>query len=840
MTQEEQDVVNLATPENFLGFDDSGNAIIRSASGQLQAYGGSDWGAVTEAIKAQYGQKSFNDYIGNEQLKALGGEYQGIDEETGAAVFSKDGQTFGIGKDDADYKNLFNVAKNSAPDKSWFNPNYEKQFNQIQDAGTQFSGFDDNGGALFKNKVGQYETVTNKDAGFYKYAQKYKSDQKFQGVQGVSNAVKGENVAPVGAMGSTVTSTAADANKKALGAQGGGFSRFSASSTTPGQLQNNAPSANKPTTVGGTPPPVFTAPTVTSGSQQKAVGSYNAQTLNTGAKVKKAKAQVAPTQSMSVSDIAMKMGKEYATNFANQKLAEVKTAAKDGATSFVKTAAQPYTDLATGAIKQATGFDPTKSLSQQAAEQAGNATGINSQYFTDPKAAALNQAGSALNDKLGFDATSAISDPKAYLQKQAQDMLNKQLGFDASSIIADPKAFLMKTGGEALDAQLGFNAMDLINDPKKFAINQGANMLANYTGADAGALAGAAGALFKGGNVVENAKEFAKEEAKRQAKQAALNQAASYFGVDANAVSGAFDVGKDIFKGGVNEDTARKAGETAARAVIAYYTGGLVTPENFQAMASLANKGSDTADKLGTFGEIPSETLKMDGVVLNGAADILSSGIGGIGQVSADGYKAISGNVDALKMMSKGNVGDGLESIAKIGVDNIGKAFVSTPTAVAKQVVNTVSNVISSIFCFDAETEILMEDGSYKKIKHIKLGDRIELGGLVTAIGQSASNDMYNYNGVKVSSGHALFEDGKWTRVSESKYGKKIEGQKSLVFPMSTEHHIIVTKGQIWADNLEVDDTYDFKDSEILNQLNKKTTRNKMLKSYLKVKFGIS
>jgi hypothetical protein len=816
MTQEEQDVVNLATPENFLGFDDKGSAIIRNASGQLQAYGGSDWTAVTDALKAKHGEKSFNDYIGNEQLKALGGEFQGIDEESGAAVFTKDGETFGIAKDDPDYKNLFNVAKNSAPAKTWFNPNYEKQFNQIQEKGTQFSGFDDQGNALFKNKVGQYETVTNKDAGFYKYAQKFKSDQKFQGVQGVSNAVKGENVAPIGNMNSNVASTSADANRKALGAQGGGFSRFSASSTTPGKLQNNAPSANQPTTVGGAKPPVNIAPpTTASAAQQQPVGSYNAQALNTGAKVKKAKAQpVQAPPSMSVSDIAVKMGKEYATNFANQKLAEVKTAAKEGATNFVKTATQPYRDLASGQIKEATGFDPSKSLSEQAAEQAGKATGVDSQYFVDPKNAAINQASSAINDKLGFDAVAAARDPKAYLKQQAEEQLSKQLGF---------------------------NVAELAKDPKQFAINQGVNMLANYTGADAGTLAGAAGALFKGGNMVENAKEYAKEEAKRQAKQAALNQIASYYGVDANAVGGAYDVGKDVLKGGVSEDTARKAGETAARAAVMYYTGGTVTPENLELASNVLLKGYEGAsNKFGTVGTLAAHPLKTYGEMYGAAGDILDYGIKDVGQMGADMYSNGKNDIGGLKMIAKGNIGDGISQIAKGSLDMVTKNIAASPVAAVKKIVSSVGSAVKNIFCFDGNTEILMEDGSYKKIKLIKLGDKIALGGLVTAIGQSASTEIYNYNGVKVAGGHAVFEDGKWVRVFDSKKGELLEGEELIVYPMSTEHHLIVTKDQIWADLLEVDDKQNKTEAESLKELNKQTVKNKMLKSYLKVKFGIS
>lgn len=821
MTDEEQQIVNQATGENFLGFDDSGNAIIRNAQGQLNAYGGADWAAVTDALKNQHGNKSFNDYVGNEQLKALGGEYQGIDEETGAAVFKKDDKIFGVDKEDADYKNLYNAAQRTDPSKSWFNPEYEKQFNALQDAGATFSGFDDKGQALFKNKLGQYETVANQDAGFYKFAKKYKADEKFSGVEGVSNATAGENITPLGKLtAQSKPGTDANRTRTSLADQTGGFSRFSASASNPGQLQQNVgvSATNSPTSQTA---PAYAPPTTASKQQQTA--QYNATSAASTAKAKTLKKKAAaPVQAepMGIKDIAMKMGKEYATNFANQKLAEAKTTAKTAAIDYAKdqtqpyfdsakTAAQPYKDGALSSLKDATGFDATKSATDQAANAASNA--------------------------VGFDVNAAMNDPKAYLRAQAESQLDKQLGFNASSIINDPANFLKTAGGQALNAQLGFNATDLINDPRNFMSEAGTDLLAKYAGDDMGML-GQAATLLRG-NVVENARNLAKEEAKKQA----LAQVGSMSGVDVNAIQGGLDVSKEILKGGMDAETANKAGQTAARAGLTAVSGGLASPESLQLSADLQNKAYGALEnKLGTVGSLlGASTLGVGAVGAQAGADLANIGINAVGDSAANTFGTIKDIGGGLQMIGKGDLG-GVGDIAKAALNNVVKTAVTAPVAVAKQVVSAVSNAISSIFCFDGDTEILMEDGSYKKIKHIKLGDKVELGGLVTAIGQSASDEIYDYRGVKVSSGHALFEDGKWTRVSESKYGKEIKGDKRLVFPMSTEHHLIVTKGQIWADNLEVDDTYDKKDSDIMKELNKKTVRNKMLKTYLKVKFGIN
>lgn len=784
MTQEEQDVLNLAKGENFLGFDDSGNAIIRNAQGQLSAYGGADWKAVTDALSAQHGKKSYNDYVGNEQLKSLGGEYQGIDEETGAAVFKKDGETFGVEKDNADYKNLFSAAKRTDPSKSWFNPAYEQQFKDVEASGSKFSGFDDKGAALFKNKLGQYETIENKDAGFYKFAKKNMGDQKFAGVQGVSNATAGENISPIGRATQQKTGSDSDRTRRSLADQQGGFSRFNTTNAAP---QGQA-STNSTVTAPGFNPPSMGKSTAPA-SQYSATS--NAQ-LNS-ARIRKKRAAAPQQAPMGIKDIALKMGKEYATNFANDKLAEAKVGAKTAATDYAKEQTQPYfnqakastlpyKESALSTLKETTGVDATKSVA--------------------------DQANNAVSNQVGFDAKAAISDPRAYAAQQAGNMASKQVGFDVNAALADPK---------------------------RFALDQGINAISQYAGDDAGRLGQAANLLR--GNVLENTKNLAKEEAKRQA----LAQVGSFAGVDVNAINGGLNVGKDILKGGVNEDTANMAGQTAARAALATATGGMVSPESLQMSSDLQNKGYNILqDKLGTAGALGGMGLKTGAIGAQVGADALTAGIEAAGATGSNMYNTTKGGLKSLQMIGKGNIGEGVKSAVKtIATSTINNA-IKTPVAVAKKVVASVGNAIKSIFCFGEDTLILMEDGSYKKIKDIKLGDRVELGGLVTAIGQSASNDIYYYNSVTVSGGHAVFENGKWTRVCDSKIGKALKGQNALVYPMSTEHHIIVTKGQIWADNLEVDETYDKKDSDILKELNSKNVRNKMLKTYLKVKFGIS
>lgn len=149
-----------------------------------------------------------------------------------------------------------------------------------------------------------------------------------------------------------------------------------------------------------------------------------------------------------------------------------------------------------------------------------------------------------------------------------------------------------------------------------------------------------------------------------------------------------------------------------------------------------------------------------------------------------------------------------------------------------------VGKAVSSIFCFTGDTDIMMENGSYKKIKDIKVNDKVAIGGKVKAVGQGLIKDLYSYKGFKVSGHHAIYEDGKWLRVENANVAIPIGKEKeSLVYPIVTETHLMVTKAQgkllVSADMEEVDDTYNIKDCDILKKLNRDSTRNKKIDEFL-------
>ena len=64
---------------------------------------------------------------------------------------------------------------------------------------------------------------------------------------------------------------------------------------------------------------------------------------------------------------------------------------------------------------------------------------------------------------------------------------------------------------------------------------------------------------------------------------------------------------------------------------------------------------------------------------------------------------------------------------------------------------------LGSIFCFRKETNVIMKDGSLKKINTLKPGDILHDGILVQAVVEVPSEALYNLDGILVSGYHCLY-----------------------------------------------------------------------------------
>ena len=91
--------------------------------------------------------------------------------------------------------------------------------------------------------------------------------------------------------------------------------------------------------------------------------------------------------------------------------------------------------------------------------------------------------------------------------------------------------------------------------------------------------------------------------------------------------------------------------------------------------------------------------------------------------------------------------------------------------------------------CFDEDTEIMTENGK-EKIKNIKLGTKLNDGGIVTALFKLSicNEEMYEYNNVIVSGTHSIIMDsGKNIMVKDHPFSKKIKNyDKKFLYCLNT------------------------------------------------------
>lgn len=121
---------------------------------------------------------------------------------------------------------------------------------------------------------------------------------------------------------------------------------------------------------------------------------------------------------------------------------------------------------------------------------------------------------------------------------------------------------------------------------------------------------------------------------------------------------------------------------------------------------------------------------------------------------------------------------------------------------------NDRSNVVEQVgkwFCYGWNTPILLENGKWKPVQELTLHDRVKLGGQVVAIGQAKGGFTFSYKGQFVSGNHAVFEDGRFIRVRDSALRSQEDEYRGGLYPVATEHHVMVTPTHIAADFTECD-----------------------------------
>jgi len=142
----------------------------------------------------------------------------------------------------------------------------------------------------------------------------------------------------------------------------------------------------------------------------------------------------------------------------------------------------------------------------------------------------------------------------------------------------------------------------------------------------------------------------------------------------------------------------------------------------------------------------------------------------------------------------------------------------------AGQVANAVLNplgAIGNLFCFLAGTPITMSDGTTKPVEDVGLMEDCAEGGMVTGIGIVLAKDIFNYEGIGVTGSHAVYEDGEWKRVKNSKYAAIVDSDLLVkVYIINNEKHTLMVNGIRFADYGEVTDSENMTAQQRLDYLN--------------------
>lgn len=104
---------------------------------------------------------------------------------------------------------------------------------------------------------------------------------------------------------------------------------------------------------------------------------------------------------------------------------------------------------------------------------------------------------------------------------------------------------------------------------------------------------------------------------------------------------------------------------------------------------------------------------------------------------------------------------------------------ISIPTAIIVATLSEVLHVHSSAIpkvCFDENTQLKMNDGTFKPIKEVRPGDVLENNNKITAKLTLSATDakMYDLNGVLVSDSHLAKHEDNWLKVSKHPMAKVV------------------------------------------------------------------
>jgi hypothetical protein len=114
-----------------------------------------------------------------------------------------------------------------------------------------------------------------------------------------------------------------------------------------------------------------------------------------------------------------------------------------------------------------------------------------------------------------------------------------------------------------------------------------------------------------------------------------------------------------------------------------------------------------------------------------------------------------------------------------------------------------------SLKCFDKNTELRMNDGTYKKITELEVGEQLSDNILITSkiVIERKGSIMYSLNDVIVSDSHIVKHNDNWIRVDEHPNAFKVDNyNEPYLYCINTENKIIEINNTVFTDWDEIYD----------------------------------
>jgi hypothetical protein len=102
----------------------------------------------------------------------------------------------------------------------------------------------------------------------------------------------------------------------------------------------------------------------------------------------------------------------------------------------------------------------------------------------------------------------------------------------------------------------------------------------------------------------------------------------------------------------------------------------------------------------------------------------------------------------------------------------------------------------AGVFCFDAETEICLENGLTKPICKLQVGERLLGNDCVEGIlltEREPNTTLFNYKGIIVSGSHLVWEEGVWKPVEASRFALPVQHHTQRLYSLRTTSRTMTT-----------------------------------------------